>query len=61
MLTLQDSGFPRGGKYFLFPQNKTYVDERWEVVPAGSTLLGWPNYGVDGRLSYIIGTITLIN
>jgi hypothetical protein len=35
----------------FFPARKA-ADERWGVVlPAGATLLGWPNYGVDGRLN----------
>ncbi len=29
------------------------------ALPARATLLGWPNYGVDGRLNYIVTHVTI--
>jgi hypothetical protein len=34
-------------KFFFFS-----TERAGPYVPAGATLLGWPNYGVDGRLNY---------
>jgi len=31
-------------KFFFFP-----TERAGPYLPAGATLLGWPNYGVDGR------------
>jgi hypothetical protein len=33
-------------KFFFFS-----TERAGPYIPAGATLLGWPNYGVDGRLN----------